>query len=243
MENLICSNSPVVFSYESLDVRVIERDGVPWFVAADVCSILGIQNSTDAIRRLDEDERTLVSIEGASNGLPVNAVNESGLYTLVLSSRKPEAKWFKRWITHDVLPAIRKNGCYTAAPVPVVDTSNVMQILEQMFEVTKTHDRKLTTLCSRVEQLETDTRLEFWQAAKLQAEMARKLAVWRKNDTSRQAHATSYHSVAWAPIKRKYGVWRYTEIPKLKFEEALGLIQSLPDVFDFNTVRRLGGAQ
>ena len=61
---------------------------------------------------MDSDERTLVSIEGASNGKPVNAVNESGLYTLVLSSRKPEAKKFKRWITHEVIPSIRKYGAY-----------------------------------------------------------------------------------------------------------------------------------
>ena len=82
-------------------------EGEPWFVAADVCRALGLGNSSDVIKRLDEDERTLVSIEGASNGLPVNAVNEPGLYALILGSRKPEAKAFKRWITHEV---IRETG-------------------------------------------------------------------------------------------------------------------------------------
>ena len=62
--------------------------GEPWFVAADVCAVLGIGNPTDALQRLDADERTLVSIEGASNGKPVNAINESGLYSLILGSRK-----------------------------------------------------------------------------------------------------------------------------------------------------------
>ena len=89
-------------------IRTITIDGEPWFVAVDVCRALEIGNPTDAMRRLDADERTLVSIEGASNGLPVNAVNEPGLYTLILGSRKPEAKAFKRWITHEVIPAIRK---------------------------------------------------------------------------------------------------------------------------------------
>ena len=78
-------------------IRTLTIDGEPWFVAADVCRALEIGNPTDAMRRLDADERTLVSIEGASNGLPVNAVNEPGLYTLILGSRKPEAKAFKRW--------------------------------------------------------------------------------------------------------------------------------------------------
>ncbi|MFQ9063332.1 MAG: phage antirepressor KilAC domain-containing protein [Oscillospiraceae bacterium] len=89
-------------------------EGEPWFVAADVCRALGLGNSSDVIKRLDEDERTLVSIEGASNGLPVNAINEPGLYALILGSRKPEAKAFKRWITHEVIPEIRKTGGYIA---------------------------------------------------------------------------------------------------------------------------------
>lgn len=89
-------------------------EGEPWFVAADVCRALGLGNSSDVIKRLDEDERTLVSIEGASNGLPVNAVNEPGLYALILGSRKPEGKAFKRWITHEVIPSIRKTGGYIA---------------------------------------------------------------------------------------------------------------------------------
>lgn len=95
-------------------VRAVTLDGEPWFVAADVCRALGLGNSSDVIKRLDEDERTLVSIEGASNGLPVNAVNEPGLYALILGSRKPEAKAFKRWITHEVIPEIRKTGGYIA---------------------------------------------------------------------------------------------------------------------------------
>ena len=108
-------NQMQVFNNEQFgDVRTVLKDGEPWFVAADVCKALEIGNPTDVMRRLDADERTLVSIEGASNGLPVNAVNEPGLYTLVLSSRKPEAKAFKRWITHEVIPSIRKHGLYAA---------------------------------------------------------------------------------------------------------------------------------
>ena len=106
-------NKMQVFQNEKFgELRTVRINGEPWFVAADVCKALEIGNPTDALRRLDEDERTLVSIEGASNGLPVNAVNEPGLYVLILGSRKPEAKAFKRWITHEVLPSIRKHGAY-----------------------------------------------------------------------------------------------------------------------------------
>ena len=99
-------------------VRTTIIGGEPWFVAADVCRALDLGNPTRALDRLDNDERTLISIKGASNGKPVNGVNEPGLYSLVLGSRKPEAKKFKRWITHDVIPAIRKTGGYHVPQSP-----------------------------------------------------------------------------------------------------------------------------
>lgn len=99
-------------------VRTTVIDGEPWFVAADVCRALDLGNPTRALDRLDNDERTLISIKGASNGKPVNGVNEPGLYSLVLGSRKPEAKAFKRWITHEVIPAIRKTGGYHVPQSP-----------------------------------------------------------------------------------------------------------------------------
>lgn len=102
-----------IFNHQDFgQIRVVEQDREPWFVAADVCRALEVGNPSDAVARLDADDRTLVSIEGSSNGKPVNAVNEPGLYSLVLGSRKPEAKAFKRWITHEVLPSIRKTGGY-----------------------------------------------------------------------------------------------------------------------------------
>lgn len=100
-------------SAEFGEVRVVERENVPWFVAADVCRCLEIANPSDAIGRLDEDEKALVSIEGLSRGNSLgNIVSEPGLYTLILGSRKPEARAFKRWITHEVIPSIRRHGAY-----------------------------------------------------------------------------------------------------------------------------------
>lgn len=99
-------------------VRTVLVDGEPWFIAADVCAALGIGNPSQAVSYLDEDERgaTLITNEGRTRQL--NIVSEPGLYSLILRSRKPEAKAFKRWITHEVLPAIRKTGRYEATPTP-----------------------------------------------------------------------------------------------------------------------------
>lgn len=96
-------------------IRAIENDGEPWFVAADVCRALELEDVNKAIARLDDDEGTRIEIphpQSPGKLLTVNAVNEPGLYSLVLGSRKPEAKAFKRWITHEVIPSIRKNGGY-----------------------------------------------------------------------------------------------------------------------------------
>ena len=105
-----------IFTNEQFgEVRSITKDGQPWFVAADVCKALEIGNPSQAISRLDEDEHftTLISNESAASGKSnASFVNEAGLYTLVLGSRKPEAKAFKRWITHEVIPTIRKHGAY-----------------------------------------------------------------------------------------------------------------------------------
>lgn len=94
-------------------VRTMMINGSPWFVAKDVCECLDINNSRQALARLDSDEKNSVILNDGTPGNPEKGiVNEYGLYSLVLSSRKPSAKAFKRWITHEVIPAIRKHGAY-----------------------------------------------------------------------------------------------------------------------------------
>ena len=94
-------------------IRIVPVDGELMFVAKDVCDCLEITKYRDAISRLDSDERGSVKLDTPGGKQDIAAINEYGLYSLVLSSRKPEAKEFKRWITHDVIPAIRKTGSYS----------------------------------------------------------------------------------------------------------------------------------
>lgn len=98
-----------LFNFKGQQVRTINSNGEPWFVASDVTKILGLSNPTMSLQRLDEDERSKFNLGRQGEA---NIVNEYGLYNLVLASRKPEAKKFKRWVTHEVLPAIRKHGAY-----------------------------------------------------------------------------------------------------------------------------------
>lgn len=121
-------------------VRSIVKDGEPWFVAADVCRALEIDPT--ASRRLDDDEKaalhlTQTSSNGVQQARDFTIVNEPGLYSLVLGSRKPEAKLFKRWITHEVIPAIRKHGGYlTPEKVEEVllNPDTIIQLATQLKE-------------------------------------------------------------------------------------------------------------
>ena len=97
-------------------VRVVEKDGDPWFVAKDVCDCLDIGNSRQALTYLDEDEKGVTTNDTLGGVQEMSIVSESGLYSLILRSRKSESKTFKRWIVREVIPTIRKTGSYSMAP-------------------------------------------------------------------------------------------------------------------------------
>jgi len=107
--------SIIPFQFEQHEVRVVEIDGEPWWIAMDVAESLGYSEAYKMTSRLDEDEKQNLQIGGFGNR-GVTIINESGLYTAVLGSEKPEAKRFKKWITSEVLPAIRRAGQYQMKP-------------------------------------------------------------------------------------------------------------------------------
>lgn len=104
-------NLVVPFDFDGVNIRIFTREDQPWFVASDVCQALGLTNPSVVIANLDDDERAKLNL--GRPGL-TNIISESGLFSLVLSSRKPEAKRFRKWVTSEVLPAIRRNGNYQA---------------------------------------------------------------------------------------------------------------------------------
>lgn len=118
------SNAIATFKFQSNQLRTIKgADGEPWFVLADVCAVLGIGNSSDVSRRLDDDEKGVDKIDTLGGSQEVTVISESGLYAVILRSNKPEAKPFRRWVTGEVLPAIRKTGAYHA---PNADLSAIV---------------------------------------------------------------------------------------------------------------------
>lgn len=134
MLDSIVSNSLQLFQNTDWKVRVVMRDGEPWFVAKDVCECLDLGNPSQAIARLEDDERWLISNEALRANGETAVVSEPGLYSLVLGSRKPEAKAFKRWVTHEVLPSIRKTGGYGIRTVDdmINDPDTAIRLLTQL---------------------------------------------------------------------------------------------------------------
>ncbi|MFG1414061.1 Bro-N domain-containing protein [Xanthobacter sp. VTT E-85241] len=118
MPNMNACNTLTPFQFEDSEVRLIDRNGEPWFVLADVCRVLEHSNPSQAATRLDDDEKmTLTDTLNISEGIApqvqaLTIINESGLYSLVLTSRKPAAKRFKKWVTAEVLPTLRRTGVY-----------------------------------------------------------------------------------------------------------------------------------
>jgi anti-repressor protein len=145
-------NALSIFRYEGADVRTITRDGEPWFVVADVCRVLGVGKANDAARGLDDDERGTETIRTPSGEQTMLVCSEPGMYSLILRSRKPEARAFKRWVTHEVIPAIRKTGAYSVLPALTDD-----QIVAQALQITAA---RVDALTAQVEDL--TPRAEAW---------------------------------------------------------------------------------
>lgn len=145
-------NDLQIFKNEEFgEIRALEINNEPYFVAKDVCQILDIKNTTQAISRLDEDERTMLNIGRQGN---TNIVNEYGLYNLILASRKKEAKEFKRWITHEVIPSIRKTGGYIVGEENMTEDELVLKAMQVM-------QNKLKRLENTTKRLETENRQQF----------------------------------------------------------------------------------
>ena len=144
-----------VFNYDSAEMRIIEQNDEPWFVAKDVCDILQLTNAREAIKALDDDERGSVRISDGTSpkgGNPnVNVINESGLYALIMRSNKPEAKKFRKWVTKEVLPAIRKHGMY-ATPQKVEEMLRDPDTMIQVLQALKAEREKVKALTAQAEE-------------------------------------------------------------------------------------------
>ena len=194
-------NELQIFNNEDFgEIRTVTIDNDPWFVASDICKALDIANTTQAMQRLDDDEKSMLNI-GLSGGA-TNCVNEYGLYSLVLASRKKEAKDFKRWITHEVLPSIRKTGSYGK---PLTTLEQIKLIAQGNMELGERVDK----VEDKLSNLENDTPLYGCEIDEVQKHVRKKgvevlggkdSEAYRDGSVRSQVYSDIYNQ-----LKREYG--------------------------------------
>lgn len=150
-------NNIQTFNFNNNDVRVINIDGEPWFVAKDICTVLGISKYRDAISSLDNDERGSVKVDTLGGIQSMTTINESGLYNLIFRSYKTEAKSFRRWVTHEVLPQIRKHGIFLSDNVieNFKNDPNSLEKITQLYIAEKEHNSQLKKQLQEEKQFST----------------------------------------------------------------------------------------
>ena len=212
-------NELQIFNNEDFgEIRTVTIDNDPWFVASDICKALDIANTTQAMQRLDDDEKSMLNI-GLSGGA-TNCVNEYGLYSLVLASRKKEAKDFKRWITHEVLPSIRKTGSYGK---PLTTLEQIKLIAQGNMELGERVDK----VEDKLSNLENDTPLYGCEIDEVQKHVRKKgvevlggkdSEAYRDGSVRSQVYSDIYNQ-----LKREYGCVSSYKSIKRKYVDAVHL--------------------
>ncbi|GBY09398.1 hypothetical protein M6K030_2018 [Staphylococcus aureus] len=205
------------FNFEDLPVRTLEVDGEPYFVGSDIAKILGYQKPQNAIAtHVDSEDKTTTLIQGTGSNYKSNAViiNESGLYSLIFSSKLENAKRFKRWVTSEVLPTLRRTGTYQTKPLT---TSEQIQLIAQGN----------TELDERVTKIEETYPIMHGEAKHIQKLVAQKVAEIVRNkfngyydQVSRKLFAEIYKS-----IKNIFDVPSYNCIPRGRYQEAIKFVE------------------
>lgn len=142
-------NDLQIFVYSGEQLRTIQRDDGLWWVLRDVCRVLNIANSKNVSARLDDDEKGVHLVDTPGGTQEMTIINEPGLYSVILRSDKPEAKQFKRWVTHDVLPSIRKTGAYGIPPERVAKITALQKRLDEWHELTDELERLTADACQK----------------------------------------------------------------------------------------------
>lgn len=166
------TNDLTVFNFQGEQVRIVMIDGNPWFIANDLCSILGHTNSRKALALLDSDDVTSsYVIDSLGRSQKTNIISEAGMYLLVLRSRLDSAKPFQRWVTSEVLPSIRKTGSYGT---PVIDTNQqiLMMLAQTMQTLTGKTTEHFTAIDTRFNAIEPTIAKQADQLAAVEAKLA-----------------------------------------------------------------------
>ncbi|ORI39394.1 hypothetical protein BMR90_02120 [Leuconostoc mesenteroides subsp. cremoris] len=212
-------NEVQVFNFETSRVRTLNLEDVIWFVGKDVAETLGYSNTRDALyKHVDKEDKNTVAIhDGITRGNPNQVIiNESGLYSLILSSKQPNAKKFKRWVTSEVLPTIRQTGGYQLAP------KDPMQVLELMFQSLKMQDYRQERLERKINSIQNSQTISGDQELVLRQIRNEKAVqiLGYKGNARYQALSRMVFARISKEFKSKFSIPRYNALLAKDFEKA-----------------------
>lgn len=203
-----------IFNYQSNEVRTVEMGGEPWFVLKDVCNILGISKYRDTAARLDADERGSVEVDTLGGTQQVIAVNESGLYHVILRSDKPEAAPFRKWVTSEVLPTLRKTGSY------------MMPKMTKEMQAIFLLDNRTAQLDQRVTALENNAVIDYGQQQTLKNAVNHRVVTEVLGGKDSPAYEdTHVRGMVYCELNKDLQNWfrvsARNNIPRKRFDEAI----------------------
>lgn len=215
------------FVYGNFNIRTVIRDDEPYFVVRDLCDVLEIKNSAMAVSRLDEDEVSLTDVTDDMGRIQeMMIVNEPGMYSLTLGSRKPEAKAFKRWVTHDVLPTIRKTGRYEVARPEPVKVLSPSEALSTVLRTTADLVDEQTKMRNEIEEvkgrLDKEITLDSAMQRKLQKAIATSAYAATEDELTRRKYFGQIHR----EIRNRWGVASYRDVKKVDLDGALAYVKA-----------------
>ncbi|HCX2187272.1 TPA: ORF6C domain-containing protein [Staphylococcus aureus] len=210
-----------IFNFEELPVRTLEVDGEPYFVGSDIAKILGYQKPQNAIAtHVDLEDKTTTLIQGTGSNYKSNAViiNESGLYSLIFSSKLENAKRFKRWVTSEVLPTLRKTGAYQ---VP----SDPMQALRLMFEATEETKQEIKNVKDDVIDLKENQKLDAGDYNFLTRTINQRVAhIQRLHAITNQKQRSELFRDINSEVKKMTGASSRTNVRQKHFNDVIEMI-------------------
>lgn len=210
-----------IFNFKENEVRTLLIDNEPYFIGKDVATVLGYERADNAIRsHVDAEDKLTHQISASDQRRNMTLINESGLYSLILSSKLPQAKEFKRWVTKEVLPSIRRTGSYKVPSSP-------MEALQLMFDAQKQQEKKIDKVDKRVTNLENTTTIVSSQQLTL-TKIAKATAIKVLGGKDSFAYHELSHEVfrkMWRDYKDYFKLASYKDTLKTDYEKAIRYLE------------------
>lgn len=216
----------ILQQFQGHSIRIVQENGETRFVLKDLCAVLGLGTPAAVAKRLDEDEKGMNLIHTPGGEQRLVTVNESGLYAVILRSDKPVAREFRKWVTNEVLPALRQTGTYTIQQAaPALDLAPLQQIVNLTAAAINASEQKvMAEIDQRIQQFVDESPVSHSRALEIKKAIER---------LARLMGGKPYHfRTAWTNFKDRFQLPAYKDLPNRRFEEAMKFIRDMAAAYE-----------